>query len=266
MYLFKIGGAAGLNNIDNFLKDFAEIQDKKILVHGASAQRNELAAKLNLPIKTITSISGIESVRTDSDSIDLIMMAYSGLTNKKIVEKLQKLNVNAIGLSGIDGGLLRGERKKAIKAQINDKKILIRDDLSGKTNFCNTKLLNLLLENDYTVVISIPILSYENEAINTDNDTMTAVIAKEMKIDTVVYFSDVPGLLEDFENKNSLIKEIRLEDIKFALNAAQGRMKKKILGAKDCLENGIKKVIFADGRKEHPIKSALNGEGTVFIV
>ncbi len=272
MYLFKIGGPAGLmetenldNFLNNFLKDFAKIPGKKILIHGASSLRDETALKMGFKTEKITSVSGVESVKTDKNAMDMIMMAYSGLVNKRIVEKLQKLNVNAVGLSGIDGALLRADRKKAIKSKQNGKIKVIKDDLSGKVHSCNTKLLNLLLDNDYTPVICIPVLSEEGQAINTDNDTMTAVIAKEMKIDTVVYFSDVPGLLKNFPDENSLIKEVKFHEIDDVMESAKSRMKRKVLGAKDCLENGVSKVIFADARLENPIKKALEDNGTVFI-
>lgn len=266
-YLFKIGGPEGLmEGLANFLSDFAAIDGPKILVHGASAKRDEIALQMGFPTERIVSASGIESVRSDDQAIDALMMSYSGLVNKRIVESLQQLGVNALGLSGIDGGLLRGERKTAIRAMIDGKKKLIKDDLSGKVSQCNSELLNLLLDNGYSPVICVPVLSFENQAINTDNDTMTAVIAKAMAIDTVVYFSDIPGLMSDFPDESSLIKEVNLADFDQVMEYAKGRMKKKVLGARDCLENGVSRVIFADARVENPIVRALAGEGTVFKI
>lgn len=114
MILIKIGGGKGIN-IDYVCEDIKKLindGEKIILLHGASTTRDEIAEKMKFPIKTITSPSGISSIYTDSHAIDIFLMAYPGLINKRIVAKLQYYGVNALGLSGLDGRLLIGKRKK----------------------------------------------------------------------------------------------------------------------------------------------------------
>jgi acetylglutamate/LysW-gamma-L-alpha-aminoadipate kinase len=94
---------------------------------------------------------------------------------------------------------------------------------------------------------------------------MAAAIAQAMGADTLLILSNVPGLLKNPDDPDSLIKEITLNEIDSVLEQyAQGRMKKKVLGAKEALDNGVQKVIFASASVKNPVTKALNGNGTVF--
>jgi acetylglutamate/LysW-gamma-L-alpha-aminoadipate kinase len=182
--------------------------------------------------------------------------------NKMIVEKLQGLGVNAVGLSGLDGRLLEGPRKKAIRAMSGGKRVLIRDDLSGKVEKVNTGLLTLLLDAGYTPVVSPPAVSYENEAINVDGDRAAAAIAEAMGAEALVLLSNVPGLLRSFPDESSLIRNVDVADADEYLELAQGRMKVKVLGAVEAVRAGVGRVVLADARVGEPIRRALAGEGT----
>ena len=89
MWIVKIGGGASIN-IDGILEDLSGLDQKFIIVHGANALRDELAEKLKMPRQTITSVSGYDSVLSDENALDVMMMAYSGLRNKRIVEQCQQ--------------------------------------------------------------------------------------------------------------------------------------------------------------------------------
>ena len=112
-------------------------------------------------------------------------------------------------------------------------------------------------------VLTPPALSYEQEAINVDGDRASAVIASSLNADALIILSNIPGLLMNVNDESSLIKEITKEESEKAMLFAQGRMKKKVLGAFEALENGVDKVIFSDARIEEPITKALQGWGTV---
>ena len=188
-------------------------------------------------------------------------MVYCGKINKMIVQKLQKLGKNAVGLSGLDGGLLRGKRKDTLLAELDGKRRVIRDDLTGKIETVNGEFLHMLLDNHFLPVISPPALSRENEAINVDGDRAAAMIAATLKAETLVILTNVPGLLKDPEDESTLIKQARgLTEIE---DFAKGRMKIKLLGASEALEGGVGRVILADARIDQPVTKALAGEGTV---
>ncbi|MEA1993602.1 MAG: [LysW]-aminoadipate kinase [Euryarchaeota archaeon] len=260
MIVVKIGGAVGIN-YDLVLKDLVKYE--AVLVHGGSGEMNRVSEKLGKPPKMIRSPSGHVSRRTDRDTLEIFSMVYCGKMNKMIVGKLQRLGVNAVGLSGIDGGLLRGKRKKAIIAVENGKKKAIHDDYTGKVEKVNVDLIKMLIENGYMPVITPPALSYENETINVDGDRAAARIAGALEAEVLIILSNIPGLLRDPEDETSLIREIEKKRINEAMSYAEGRMKKKVMGATEALEVGVEKVLFGDARVENPITKTIEGKGTV---
>lgn len=263
MIIVKIGGGKSvLDNLDNILMDFASLKEKKILVHGANYEAGIISEKLGKKPEMITSASGFESRRTDRETLEILEMVYSGVANKRIVEKLQRFKVNAVGLSGIDGRIWEGQRKPFIKTVVDGKTKLVRDDFTGKVEKVNAHLINLLLDNGYTPVLTIPGISYESEAINLDNDRALAVMAGQMGCKTIVMLFEAPGLLRDAKDESTLIKNISNLEIDGFIEKTSGRMKKKMLGVKEALELGVETIYFGDLRKKNPISSALNSEGT----
>jgi acetylglutamate/LysW-gamma-L-alpha-aminoadipate kinase len=126
----------------------------------------------------------------------------------------------------------------------------------------NTDLLRLLLGAGYLPVLTPPGSSERGEAINVDGDRAAAAVAAAFGAEALVILSNVPGLLRTFPDESTLIREIPRARAAEFLEVAQDRMKKKVLGAVEALEDGVAKVIFADGRKERPITAALAGGGT----
>lgn len=261
MIVVKVGGSEGIN-YDYVVRDLVRYKEV-VLVHGGSHELDELSAKLGNPPQIITSPSGIISRRTDRKTLEIFTMVYCGKMNKMIVEKLQGLGINAVGLSGMDGRLLVGKRKDVIIWEKGKRKIL-HNDYTGTIEKVNVGLLQLLLQNGFLPVISPPALSRENETINVDGDRAAAMIASTLKADVLVILSNTPGLLRDPKDEKSLIKKVERESREEAMEVAQGRMKKKVMGACDALERGVTKVVLGDARIENPITRALAGEGTVF--
>ena len=265
MLIIKIGGGKNIN-FDNIAADLASLVkagSKIILIHGASEKRDEIAQRLGIPTKTIMSPSGISSVLTDSDAIDVFLMAYCGVVNKRLVEKLFAHNINAVGLSGVDGRLWQAKRKGAIMIKEKNKVKLLKGNLTGRVEKINDHLLKLLINSDYLPVISAPAISHENEIVNTDNDFATAVMAGALGVFEIVYLFEAPGLLKDFKDKKSVISQINRNELDDMMEFAEGRMKKKLIGVKKAFEVGVKKIYFGDGRIKKTIINALKGKGTI---
>jgi acetylglutamate/LysW-gamma-L-alpha-aminoadipate kinase len=265
MLVVKIGGAKGIDH-DRILEDVAErVRDGEriVLVHGGSALTNEVAQALGHPPEFLTSPSGFTSRRTDRRTLEIFEMVYCGQVNKGIVEKLQALGVDAVGLSGIDGRIWEGPRKEAITAIRQGRKMVVRDDYTGKVEKVNTALLNTLLDAGYLPVLTPPAVSPKGEAINVDGDRAAARTAAALGADVLVILSNVPGLLERFPDESSLIPRIDARGMDRFFDVAEDRMKKKVLGAKEALELGVREVVFADGRVDRPVSAALEGRGTV---
>ncbi len=263
--VIKIGGGKDLNHdaIARDIADFWQAGYRLVIVHGGAELTNEIATQLGHPPQFITSPSGHTSRRTDRKTLEIFEMVYCGLLNKGWVERLQRLGINAVGLSGLDGRLWEGKRKKAIKALVNGRRMLIRDDYTGTVEQVNTSLLQSLLSAGYLPVLTPPAISYENEAINVDGDRAAAQTAIALSARALIILTSVPGLLRAFPDERTLIPSIPAHEVEEYLSVAQGRMKKKVLAAAEAVKAGVSQVIFADGRVHNPIQRALAGEGTV---
>ena len=239
------------------------MEGKNIIVHGANHEMSIVSQKLGKPERIVKSPSGFTSRYTDRETIDIFEMVYSGVANKRIVEKLHKYGINALGLSGLDGKLFVGKRKRYVKIVKDGKTKLLRDNYTGTIEKTNKELLELLLDNGYTPVIAPPAISFKNEPINVDNDRIIGALCKSLDIEIVISLFEAPGLLKDVEDPESLIKTIDKNNLDEYMRYAKGRMKKKIHHAKEAFENGVTKIIFADGRTDEPISKAIDGEGTI---
>ena len=265
MIVVKVGGRKELD-YDAVCADVAaqwKAGQKLVLVHGGSYQTNVVAHELGHPPQFVTSVSGYVSRRTDARTLEIFEMVYCGKMNKQIVESLQKQGVNAIGLSGIDGRLLEGKRKSAIKVVIDGRKRVLRDDYTGTVKEVNCDLINLLLDAGYLPVVAPLAISYESEAMNVDGDRAAAAIAASMNAEQLIILSNVPGLLREFPDESTLIEHIPAERVEEYMGFAEGRMKKKVMGAAEAVAQGVGKVIFGDARLAAPVAAAIDGQGTV---
>jgi acetylglutamate/LysW-gamma-L-alpha-aminoadipate kinase len=160
--------------------------------------------------------------------------------------------------------LLEGRRKDNQRIIEDGKRKVLHGDYSGVIEKVNVGLLEALLEAGYVPVVAPLAISYEGEALNVDGDRVAAAIGSALKARRVIILSNVPGLLRDFPDESTLIPSISLEQVEEHLKCyAQGRMKKKLLGAIEALQNGVEEVIIADGRVAQPLQRALAGQGTV---
>ena len=261
----KIGGTEGVDftAISHEIPGLLEAGWSCVLVHGGSAEANQLGEALGHPPRFITSPSGYTSRYTDRQTLEIFAMAVNGKVNTLLVEQLQALGVNALGLSGLDGKLLMARRKSAVQSLEDGKRKLIHDDYTGKIERVNTRLLESLLEAGYTPVVSPLAISPQGEALNVDADRAAAMIAAALQAETLVMLTAVPGLLRDFPDESSLIHSLSRQQLESVAGFAHGRMKKKILGAQEALQGGVASVIIADGRVLNPISQALSGAGTM---
>lgn len=260
MILVKIGGGERIN-LEAVITDLAKHDQSFIIVHGANVLRDQLAQKLDMEKTILTSASGYTSVFSDQDAIDVIMMSYAGLRNKRIVELCQRNNINAVGLTGLDGRLVQGERNKGIRVRENGK-TLIKRDFSGKPRSINTDLLRLMINNGYCPVLTIPIADENGFAINSENDDIVTQLAAALEIDTVIQLIEAPGFLDDPDDESSLVERMSLVELNTREARVEGRIKRKLLALTRLCSGGKTRVIITDGRGEHPVEDALNGKGT----
>src|SRR5207245_3675582 len=198
------------------------------------------APALDVPQETLRSPSGHQSRRTDRRTLEIFAMAALGVESFHYVEKLQQRGIDAVGLSGLSGRLLVA-RKKDVRSVRGSKTLLLRDDYTGKVEAVNLPLLTQFIGPGRVPVVAPLALSTEKEALNVDGDRVAARIAVAIDADALLILTNVPGLLRDVDDPSSLVAETTLEE---AERLAQGRMKKKILAAREALEAGIDEVVI----------------------
>jgi acetylglutamate/LysW-gamma-L-alpha-aminoadipate kinase len=189
-------------------------------------------------------------------------MAAIGKVNTLLVERLQAAGVNAVGLSGLDGRLLVAQRKTVVQSVEGGKRRLIRDDFTGKVEEVNAEWLRALLALGFTPVLAPLALSRDNEAVNVDADRAAARVAAALGAETLILLTPAAGLMRRYPDEASLVRRLGRGELPEAIELAQAGMKKKVLGASEALDGGVRRVVIADGRVSHPISSALAGAGT----
>ena len=261
MYIVKVGGGREINLL-GIVNDLAVLEVPFVVVLGANALRDDIGRKLGLEKQELTSVSGYTSIYSDESAIDLIMMAYAGLRNRRFVELCQRHDINAVGLTGLDGRLVQGERNRGIRVREGGK-MLIKRDFSGKPRSVNTPLLELLLEQSYRPVLSIPIVDEQGFAINSENDDIVNVLQEGLHADRILQLIEAPGFLKNRDDPASVVDQLTRLELEQSEQQVEGRMKRKMLALRRLFDAGAAEVVIADGRIEHPVLNALAGCGTI---
>ncbi|MXZ80715.1 MAG: [LysW]-aminoadipate kinase [Gammaproteobacteria bacterium] len=261
MIIIKIGGGEAIN-LSGIVRDISTISGPVLIVHGANTLRDRVAERMGYETQVLTSVSGYTSVFSDQNAIDAILMAYSGLRNKRIVELCQQHGINAVGLTGLDGRIVQGRRNRGIRVVENGKK-MIRRDFSGKPATVNTGLLETLLSNGYTPVLTIPIMDEEGNAINSENDDIVCELQSALGADIVIQLIEAPGFMDEIDNPDSLVPTLSENELEAREEVASGRIRRKLRALLKLCRSGGCRIIIADGRTDSPVSDALSGAGTV---
>jgi [amino group carrier protein]-L-2-aminoadipate 6-kinase len=264
MMVIKIGGSVVDGLHSTTLPDIRGIakNDRLVLVHGGGKEVTNIATKLGKEQKFIISPSGVKSRYTDKETAEIYTMVMSGKINKAIVGMLLRQDIKAAGITGIDGGLLKAERKKKLLI-INEKgrKMAIDGGYTGKIYAVDPSLLDTLLDNEYVPVVSPIALSEEFDFLNVDGDRAAAYVAGGVKANKVMFITNVSGLMLD----GKLVTNMTLEQAKVALPKIGYGMEKKIIACTEAVEMGVKEAIIASGQVENPISSAIQHNNCTVI-
>ncbi len=236
LQIFKIGGNVinSDNDLTAFLKDFAEVEGHKLLVHGGGAVANELMKKMGIEPEMV------DGRRiTDEATMEMITMVYAGLINKKVVAGLQKSGVDAMGLSGADGNVIT-----AVKRAVKD----VDYGLAGDIVAVNSRLIDGLLNLGLVPVFNSVVHDGNGLLLNTNADTIASEVAIAMSDDfavDLIYVFEKKGVLSDLKNE-TVISEINkntADDLaqKGIINSG---MLPKLHNCFRALENGVERVFI----------------------
>jgi acetylglutamate kinase len=215
---------------------------KVVLVHGGGPEINDMLKKLNIESKFINGLR-----YTDEAAIDVVKMVLAGKVNKELVQLLAHHKGSALGLCGIDGEMLIAEKKKTDDGQ----------DLGfvGEITKVNTKPILDALDNGYIPVIATVGTDENGQVYNINADTAAAKIAVALKAEKFVQLTNVPGVLRDVNNPDSLIKRIAREAIPsmIATGVISSGMIPKIECCLEALKGGVPRTHIIDGRVPHSL-------------
>ena len=236
-------------------------ENKAVLVHGGGVEVTEIATKLGKEQKFIVSPEGFRSRYTDKETAEIYTMVMAGKLNKQIVLALLSQGIPTVGLSGLDGALLKAERKKKLIAvDERGRKKVLDGGYTGKINSVDVGLLQLLLDKGYVPVVTPIAVSDEFEPLNVDGDRTAAILAGALKADRLILLTDVQGL----NLKGQPIDKITATEVKEVLHSIGQGMSTKVHAALEALNQGVSEVLITSGLGEHPISAALQHEaGTV---
>jgi len=256
LYVIKIGG----NIIDDekklafFLKGFASINGKKILIHGGGKLATKLAAQLGVEQQLI------DGRRiTDAETLKIVTMVYAGYINKNIVAQLQSHNCNAIGLCGADGNLIQSHKRQHPTIDYG---------FVGDIDSVNTTLLKNLLEQNINVVIAPITHNKEGLLLNTNADTIAQEIAQAMSEFyevNLIYSFEKAGVLMNAEDDSTVITSITqssYKDLKEQKIIHSG-MIPKLDNAFAALNKGVNRVIVG---KAEQLQDLISGNAGTSIV
>lgn len=233
--------------------DVARLDGRVVVVHGGAPEIARLATELNVPQRTVISPAGVTSRHTDPAMLDVLTLAMTGRAKPRLLQALTSSGVRAVGLTGLDAGLLRARRKTAQRAVIGGRTIVVRDDHSGRVVAVESDLLHALLAAGFTPVVSPPATGEHGGPLNVDADRAAAAIAAALKADRLVLLTAAPGVLTDLGDENSVLARCALPADGPVPHAATGGMHRKLVAAREALLGGAREVIIADGRIPRPL-------------
>ncbi len=243
LFVIKIGGNVIDNEsaLDSFLKTFAAVEGKKIWIHGGGKIATKIGEQLGIKSNYLNGRR-----ITDADTIDLVTMVYGGLVNKKIVAKLQSLNCNAIGLTGADANIIPAVKRPITKDGIDFG--FVGDVVSSQFGVHS---LELLLNNDLTLVVAPLTHDGKGQMLNTNADTVASSLAVALSKSydvRLIYCFEKKGVLENVEDDNSVITLITKDIYQQLLtdNKLFDGILPKIENAFDAIDSGVKEVLIGD--------------------
>ena len=224
---------------------------KPVLVHGGGPEISDMLKKVG---KKSEFVDGLRV--TDKETAEIVQMVLAGKINKQLVNLLGEFGGNAVGISGIDGHL--------IEAKVKDERL----GFVGEITNVNVQPILDLIEKEYIPVVSTVGCDKEGNVYNINADTAASYIAGAMKAERLITMTDIPGILRDVNDPDSIIKKVTTEEARqlFADGIISGGMIPKVECCIEAIEKGVRRVTILDGRVPHALLLELltdEGAGTL---
>ncbi|MCI9049029.1 MAG: acetylglutamate kinase [Coprobacillus sp.] len=257
--VIKYGGNAMINeelkmNVITDVVLLSEIGVKVILVHGGGPEINQTLKKIGKETKFINGLR-----YTDEETIDIVQMVLAGKTNKDLVKLIMQKGGNATGISGIDNMLIEAEKYES------------EDDLGyvGSVKSIHPHIIMDMLDKGYIPVVASVGMDKDGHTFNVNADTAAAEIASAVGAENMILVSDIPGLLEDKDDENTLLPLVHVYEVNSLMKKGiiSGGMIPKVDCCVRAIRQNVKKAVIIDGRIPHSILIEMlskDGIGTMF--
>lgn len=224
-----------------------------VLVHGGGPEISGMLKKLDIPSHFVDGLR-----YTDAETAQVVQMVLAGKTNKDLVSLIGQLGGKAIGLCGIDGGMIKA------------KKIEGDYGFVGEITNINTEPITQAIESGYIPVIATVGTDCNGQTYNINADTAAAEIAAALKAENIITLTDIRGLMGNIEDENSLIPVVKMDEVERLISDGiiSGGMIPKVKSLEKSVLSGVEKAVMIDGRIEHSILIEMfsdEGIGTMFI-
>lgn len=224
---------------------------KPVLVHGGGPEISEMLKKVGKESKFVDGLRV-----TDKETAEIVQMVLAGKINKQLVNLLGEFGGNAVGISGIDGHL--------IEAKVKDERL----GFVGEITNVNVQPILDLIEKQYIPVVSTVGCDREGNVYNINADTAASYIAGAMHAERLITMTDIPGILRDVNDPDSIIKRVNTEEARqlFSEGVISGGMIPKVECCIEAIEKGVRRVTILDGRVPHAVLLELltnEGAGTM---
>ena len=256
--VIKYGGNAMINEQlkQQVMEDIALlwlIGVKVVLVHGGGPEISEMMTKLG---KEAVFVNGLRV--TDKETVDIVQMVLAGKVNKSLVNLIQTKGGHAVGLSGIDGGIIEAKTKNEALGYV------------GEITKIRTQPITDLLEKNYIPVISTVASDRHGNVYNINGDTAAAYIAGALGATRLIMMTDIAGILLDKDDPATLLPQVSISEAKslYESGVISGGMIPKVDCCIEALERGVSNVVIMDGRIPHSILMELltdEGAGTMVM-
>jgi acetylglutamate kinase len=240
--IVKVGGALVENDdtLAVLLRNFAAVEDGKILVHGGGRSATALATRLGIATRMVDGRRV-----TDAEMLRVATMVYGGLVNKTLVARLQALGVDAIGLTGADYNIIRSEKRPVREVDYG---------FVGDVKKVNGRKLTTMLEANAVPVIAPLTHDGNGQLLNTNADTIASTVAVALAPGfdvTLVYCFEKPGVMRDPDDDSTLIPVITAETFKElkANGTVSEGMIPKIENALAAVAQGVKRVVITSASR-----------------
>ena len=224
---------------------------KVVLIHGGGPEISETMKRLG---KKAEFVNGLRV--TDRETVDIVQMVLAGKVNKSLVSLIQMKGGHAVGLSGIDGGIIEAKMKDEALGYV------------GEITKIRTRPITDLLEKNYIPIISTVASDRQGNTYNINGDTAAAHIAGALQAERLIMMTDINGVLRNKDDPSTLIREMSVEEAKglYEEGIISGGMIPKVDCCIEAINEGVSNVVIMDGRVPHAILMELltdEGAGTM---